>query len=835
MSKPPPGGHNKVWFTNLMPLLIPTSKLKRNLLIAGILLIAFAFRIIAIDKIPAGLSHDEAYNGVTAIQVLEGERRIFFEINKGIEPLIIYLEAVAFNFFGIGPVPLRLVNVFFGLLTVALVYPFTARLFNRQVAFLTMAGLAISFWAIFVSRLTLRAVLLPPLVLLTIYFCWRGLSPITTFGQSPNHHLRPISNLVFFALSGLAAGITMYTYLSSRFVPFIVLAIFGYQLLRRQVTRQHWLGLFIHFFIWALLFAPLANYYLDNSESFTRRSNQVTTIPQALDGDFGPLIRNTFRTLGMFTFRGDTTDRYNLNGRPVFDWVNGLLFYLGLGLVLWRFLPRSPRVAGPAVVLLSLTFFMLLPDFVTDDSPHFLRTIGALPLVYIFWAIGLNSVASQLNQWQPSNFILHSSPLILLLLTLTTIHTSYDYFFRWAAAPNARYIYGADIAEIAQHLKSNPSEDLTVISAEYYEDLDPFRFALHFGGHPPFVIWFDGRQSLAFPPPESNLSPRYVFPISAPPANIWSMFLKRSPEESGREYDLYRLREASPIQPFQDTAKVLGVNVNDDLIVFGYQILGDVVSGGKFQVLISWQALHALPPGTDYTFLVQMRDSQNHLWLNVDGLGYAPADWQPSVWGLQLLTLRLPGDLPPRAYQLTLQVVDRHSGQALPIGDSQTVIPLELLMARLADKPHQIDLERLPNPISLEDNDPANPIGLRLRGYELASRTVQSGDKLALTLHWQVREQPQQDFQLQFFLVDNESNIVYRWPALEPVGGEWPTSHWLTDYWVQDKLDLPIDLTVPVGIFKLHGKWIDPSEQNLSPNIDETSIDFGEIAIGSGK
>ena len=114
----------------------------RRFLLIAILLLAFLLRVIAIDHIPPGLSHDEAYNGITAMQVLNGQRLIFFEINKGIEPLIIYLEALAFAAFGIGPVAMRLVNVMCGMLTVALVYPLALRLFNRRVALLAMAGLA---------------------------------------------------------------------------------------------------------------------------------------------------------------------------------------------------------------------------------------------------------------------------------------------------------------------------------------------------------------------------------------------------------------------------------------------------------------------------------------------------------------------------------------------------------------------------------------------------------------------------------------------------------------------------------------------------------------------
>ncbi|HXV43414.1 MAG TPA: glycosyltransferase family 39 protein, partial [Anaerolineae bacterium] len=300
---------------------------KNRLILLAILLLAFALRVIAIDHIPPGLSHDEAYNGVTAMQVLEGQRSIFFEINKGIEPLIIYLEALAFSAFGIGPVPMRLVNIICGMLTVALIYPLAARLFNRRLALLAMAGLAVSFWAIFTSRLALRAVTLPPLLMLTLYFLWRGLETRVRGQGSGVNAPSPIPTLIFFSLAGLAAGITMYTYLSSRFVPLLMGAIFGYQLWRRQITRWHWLGLLLLGLTWAIILAPLANYFWEHAASFTERSSQVSTIPYALNGDFGPLARNTLRTLGMFTFHGDETARYNLNGRPVFDWINGLFFY----------------------------------------------------------------------------------------------------------------------------------------------------------------------------------------------------------------------------------------------------------------------------------------------------------------------------------------------------------------------------------------------------------------------------------------------------------------------------------------------------------------------------
>ena len=59
-----------------------------------------------------------------------------------------------------------------------------------------------------------------------------------------------------------------------------------------------------------------------------------------------------------------------------------------------------------ALFLLSWYFIMLLPGFITDDSPHFLRTIGVLPVTYIFWAIGLDWTGERLGLLTP-----HPNPL----------------------------------------------------------------------------------------------------------------------------------------------------------------------------------------------------------------------------------------------------------------------------------------------------------------------------------------------------------------------------------------------------------------------------------------
>ena len=53
-----------------------------------------------LDSIPRGLTPDEAWNGLDALKILNGERPIFLTANYGREALFIYLQAISIGFLG---------------------------------------------------------------------------------------------------------------------------------------------------------------------------------------------------------------------------------------------------------------------------------------------------------------------------------------------------------------------------------------------------------------------------------------------------------------------------------------------------------------------------------------------------------------------------------------------------------------------------------------------------------------------------------------------------------------------------------------------------------------
>ena len=73
-----------------------------------------------LDTIPPGFHYDEAYEALEAWRVLTqpGYRPVFFTGNFGVEPMFIYLTAIAFRLFGAAPEVMRGVGAAVGTVTV---------------------------------------------------------------------------------------------------------------------------------------------------------------------------------------------------------------------------------------------------------------------------------------------------------------------------------------------------------------------------------------------------------------------------------------------------------------------------------------------------------------------------------------------------------------------------------------------------------------------------------------------------------------------------------------------------------------------------------------------
>lgn len=335
--------------------------------------IAAALRLVALDRWPPGLYHDEAFNGLDALRVLQGDTPIFFTANNGREPLFIYLQALSVALFGRSPGALRLVSAIVGTLTIPTLYLMGRALFDRRTGVLAAALAVGSVWMVNLSRVGFRAVTLPPIMALALAALWHGL-----------RHRRPWAMLA----SGALFGLSLYTYLAARFGPVALLFFVIYiALYHRQML---WLRGWALLIVAALLVAaPLGIYLVTHWESTLGRAGQVSIMNPAIHGGnpWSTLARHVVATAGLFFIRGDFNPRHNIPLQPVYDPLMGAAFVVGLGIVLRR--ARRDPASGLIAIWLGT---MLLPTILAEDAPHMLRAVGILPVLLLFPSLGLRAL-----------------------------------------------------------------------------------------------------------------------------------------------------------------------------------------------------------------------------------------------------------------------------------------------------------------------------------------------------------------------------------------------------------------------------------------------------------
>ncbi len=401
--------------------------------------LAAVLRLYALDTWPPGLYHDEAYNGLDAINIIRGVRPIFFEANNGREPLFVYLVAVSISYLGRSPLAIRLVSALLGTFTIPATYWMTRELLGRGEALLTALITAITFWHLNLSRVGFRAIGLPLLTALCLWFMARGLH---TEPREAGLKQRWLD----FGIGGLCLGLSFYTYLAARFLPIAFVAWIVCLLWRRHPINGR--GLLLFFAVALIIASPLLVYAVQHLDTFLERSMQVSIFnPNINQGDLlGTLLRHAAKALGMFNWRGDFIPRHNMPYRPVFDPLMGLLFLAGLAISVQRARDRQEYA------LLVICFLvMLIPTVLAEDAPHFLRAVGILPVLFVFPAVALQTAWEALRIRLAGRL---ASLAVLLLLGWSLSATVDDYFRKHVRSEAVYYNFETGAVELASQVNS---------------------------------------------------------------------------------------------------------------------------------------------------------------------------------------------------------------------------------------------------------------------------------------------------------------------------------------------------------------------------------------------
>jgi len=396
-----------------------------TLMLAAVILGAAVLRFASLGHVPAGLYRDEAFYGLDALNVLRGQHAIYFAANNGREPMFIYLLALSIGALGRSPFAVRLPAALISLLTIPATFLMARELWGRRVGLISAAILAVTLWPVHLAHIGFRVGLLPLFAALTVWQATRGWRT-----QRTRH----------WVAAGILYGLCFYTYLAVRFTPALIVLFFIYAWLAHPHQRTAMLQAIPPFAISTLIVVtPLAIYAVGNWDVFMGRGWQVLISNPGIGGPnpWLTLARNVVSAIGMFFWRGDFSARQNLPYRPVFDPVMGVFFLAGVVIAF----ARARRDAASAQALIW-TAVMLVPTILAEDTPHFLRAVGVLPVVVVFPALALSRLPNFKENVEPPRRPLRFGIGYLIVgfvLATSLAFTGYDYFVRYANDKTVRF------------------------------------------------------------------------------------------------------------------------------------------------------------------------------------------------------------------------------------------------------------------------------------------------------------------------------------------------------------------------------------------------------------
>ncbi len=358
------------------------------LIILTVVLIVF-FRFYQLDQVPGEMFSDHAEKLLDVSDILNGQYSIFFPRNTGREAIQMYLTAGVSLVFGTGLtfMSLKIGTVIAGLLTLPYIYFLGKELGNRWVGWAALFLAGIAYWPNVISRIGLRFPLYPLFLAPCLYYLIRGL-----------RH----SNRNDLLLSGLALGIGLHGYSPIRFVPFAIVIGFLIFILRPSAKGKRtailW-GLILLAFVAFVVFLPLFRYALSDWEGFSNRafsrlfSNGEPLLKPALT----ILFENLGKAMAMFFYDNGDIWVHSVSGRPALEIVTAVFFFIGLLVLLLRFIKQ--RTWEDLFLLISIPLLMM-PSILSiafpGENPSLNRTGGAIIPVFIIAGFGFVMIFSTL-------------------------------------------------------------------------------------------------------------------------------------------------------------------------------------------------------------------------------------------------------------------------------------------------------------------------------------------------------------------------------------------------------------------------------------------------------
>ena len=578
----------------------------------------------------------------------------------------------------------------------------------------------------------------------------------------------------------------------------------------RRISRRRALGGLGLMFGATILFAtPMILHIARHPEESLLRVNQLSHDFRALvSGDPQPVLDNVSGVLGMVSgIQGDPEWRYNVAGRPIFDPLTGLLFWLGVIICL-------SRLRQPAYVFLLLWLpINLSTTAITSPSPASTRALGSIVPIYAMLTIALVAGWCWLDERKNVRAKVALAGLVILLLVGNAIWTVRDYFYIWPSNEQARAIYRADLALAAHYLDSSRQEGTVCISAQFAADLDQQAFDYVLRDKRP-IKWFDGRQALVIPALQSRDAVTYIFPATDPATSLTHELLTATGAEveyidystgdpaiavyhlTVNQVDL--LRQELQSRP----RRSLNINLGDEIDLIGYDLPAEVHAGESIDLIVYWRVRRGGRGELSYAFFAHVIDERGFRWTQDDPTGFPPNSWWADDLVVQTFHLTMPADAPPSFYHIDLGFYEQNSGQRLAqinADGNEGTNSIRLQPFVVTASQHPLDGDDLDIP---ERVNACLGGRLQLLGYDISNHILNLEDRVELTLTWQALQNEGMDVEMELILTDEDGNDI---PSIRRrlVDGAYPLHKWNEGQIVRDRYYLEHTTEIPRSIYDL--------------------------------
>jgi 4-amino-4-deoxy-L-arabinose transferase-like glycosyltransferase len=412
--------------------------------VGGIMAVAAFLRFFQLSTLPPGLAPSEARLGLEALKLADHGWLPGLTDANNYAPLWVWLQAISIKLAGPTEVALRLWPALFGLAAVYLTWLWAKDWFGPRIGWLAAFFMAVTPWAITLSRDAGPAALimfLTPLMLWSAGWAYRR--------PSFKRITLAVASLLMCLLSGPVAWLVA----SGVLVAGAVQMTRGGRL--KNLSRLQLMG-------GGGVVAALAVLGISLGLSW----HQVSSLPHTIGfiHDLAGLGDSFSRVLLMFNMHGDENFRHNFAGQPMLNAFVGLMFVAGV----LASATRWAAVRYRAVLIFGLVF--LLPAIISSaGAPNSARAIAALPLVMTLAAIGASYMLELWYTTFPVNSAARgtgqSVMVVLLLLTLLQGYT--QYFRAWAVSAETYTAFSEPGVQAAAYLRSHTfSGQRTLIATE---------------------------------------------------------------------------------------------------------------------------------------------------------------------------------------------------------------------------------------------------------------------------------------------------------------------------------------------------------------------------------